>query len=51
MFTVFKSVSLPLHQYTPLHFAADEGQVDTVRCLVDKGADNYFRDRYHDVSE
>ena len=46
-----KSVSLPLHQYTPLHLAADGGQVDTVRSLVDKGADTNVRDSNHDVSE
>ena len=27
------------HQETPLHKAAYHGQEDTVRCLVDKGAD------------
>ena len=48
---VIKSVSLPLHQYTPLHLAADGGQVDTVRSLVDKGADTNVRDSNHDVSE
>ena len=26
------------HQMSPLHWAADGGHVDTVRCLVEKGA-------------
>ena len=50
-FMVINSISLLLHQYTPLHLAADGGQVDTVRCLVDKGAYTNVRDRSHDVSE
>ena len=27
------------HQATPLHSAAHEGHVDTVKCLADRGAD------------
>ena len=27
------------HQGTPLHWAAAEGHVDTVQCLIEKGAD------------
>lgn len=34
---MFKFVSSP-HQYTPLHKAALKGHVDTVQCLLDKGA-------------
>ena len=37
------------HQITPLHFAAGGGHVDTVRCLVDKGADIELKDE-SDVS-
>ena len=32
------------HQHTPLHLAALGGRVDTVRCLVDKGADTSIKD-------
>ena len=33
------------HQWTPLHQAALGDHVDTVRCLVDKGADINLEDR------
>ena len=39
------------HQMTALHRAAFEGQVDTVRCLVDKGADINIKDDKNGVSE
>ena len=26
------------HQDTPLHLAANRGHIDTVQCLIDKGA-------------
>ena len=32
------------HQFTPLHSAAEEGHVDIVRYLVDKGADLNVKD-------
>ena len=32
------------HQETPLHKAAYHGQEDSVRCLVDKGADVNIKD-------
>ena len=38
------------HQITPLHLAAGKGHVDTVRCLVDKGADTQLKDE-NDVNE
>ena len=38
------------HQMTSLHFAALGGHVDTVRYLVDKGADTNIKDG-HGVSE
>ena len=40
-----------LHQYTPLHLAADGGRTDTAKFLVDKGAYTNIRDNNHDVSE
>ena len=46
MFNLFNS----RHQYTPLHWAAGKGHVDTVRCLVDKGADINIEDK-NGVSE
>ena len=33
------------HQKTPLHWAAEEGHVDIVRYLVDKGADFNIKDQ------
>ena len=33
------------YQLTPLHMAAHAGHVDTVRCLVDKGADTNIKNR------
>ena len=33
------------YQRTPLHWAADGDHVDTVRCLVDKGADINVKER------
>ena len=40
------------HQGTPLHWAADRGNVDTVRCLFDKGAEiNIKADHNVGVSE
>ena len=27
------------HQMSPLHWAADKGHLNTVRCLVEKGAE------------
>ena len=38
------------HQETPLHWAAYEGHVETVRCLVDKGADTNIKNIF-EVSE
>ena len=32
------------HQKSPLHIAAEAGHVDTVRCLVNKGADLNIKD-------
>ena len=32
------------HQKSSLHIAAEAGHVDTVRCLVDKGADLNIKD-------
>ena len=32
------------HQKTPLHWAADAGHVDIVRCLVEQGADLNIKD-------
>ena len=34
------------YQWTPLQFAACEDRVDTVRCLVDKGADLNIKDKF-----
>ena len=34
------------YQTTPLHRAADEGHVNTVQCLVEKGADISTKDGY-----
>ena len=34
------------HQMTPLHLAAHGGNVDTVKYLVDKGADTNIKDRW-----
>ena len=39
------------HQYTPLHLAAEGGHVDTVRYLVDKGADLNIKNDWFKVSE
>ena len=38
------------HQHTPLFAAALNNHVDTVRCLVDKGADINVKDE-NEVSE
>ena len=38
------------YQDTPLYMAADRGHVDTLRCLIDKGADTSIGDR-NGVSE
>ena len=38
------------HQETPLHWAAYGGHVETVRCLVDKGADTNIKNIF-EVSE
>ena len=35
---------------SPLHWAADGGHVDTVKCLIEKGADVNCKDEY-EVSE
>lgn len=32
------------HQMTPLHMAAGQGCVETVKCIVDKGADINIQD-------
>ena len=39
------------HQRTPLHWAADRGDVDTVRYLFDKGAEINIKDHSVGVSE
>ena len=36
--------SCSLHQKTPLHWAAEGGNLDTVRCLVYNGADTNIED-------
>ena len=33
------------HQLTPLHQAAVQGHTDTVRCLIDKGADMNIKEK------
>ena len=43
MFNFFLFIYSP-HQFTPLHIAAKAGHVDTVRCLVDKGANINIKD-------
>ena len=40
------SVFLLLHQWTPLHMAAQNGNVDVVRFLVDKGANVNLKGYY-----
>jgi len=40
----FKTIILSLHQATPLHVAAESGNVDTVSYLGDKGADINIKD-------
>ena len=47
---LFYFIYLFSHQITPLHLAAGKGHVDTVRCLVDKGADTQLKDG-NDVSD
>ena len=32
------------HQVTPLHWAADKGHVNTVKCLVERGAEVNSKD-------
>ena len=39
-----KTIILSLHQATPLHVAAESGNVDTVSYLGDKGADINIKD-------
>ena len=39
-----------LSQTFPLHWAADGGHADTVKFLIEKGADVNFKDEY-EVSE
>jgi len=34
------------HQWTPLHYAAEIGNIDMVRYLCDKGADPNTKDEY-----
>ena len=33
------------HQKTPLHLAAEGGHMDTVTCLVEKGANTNIKDK------
>ena len=42
----FISKILSLHQGSPLQFAAGRGHVDTVRCLVELGADINIKNNY-----
>ena len=39
------------HQMSPLHWAADGGHVNTVKFLIEKGADVNFKDDYYGVNE
>ena len=38
------TVSLSLHQSTPLHVAARRGHANIVKCLIDEGADINIKD-------
>lgn len=42
--TFVTTVSLSLHQSTPLHVAARRGHANIVKCLVDKGANINIKD-------
>ena len=39
------------HQYTPLHWAAVSGHIDTVQCLIKEGAEINIRDNRGKVSD
>ena len=47
--TVFRFVSP--HQYTPLHWAAVNGHIDTVQSLINKGAEINIRDNHGEVCD
>ena len=34
------------HQMSPLYWAADGGHVNTVKCLIEKGANIHIKDEY-----
>ena len=46
----YRFYTLSLHQWTPLHAVAAEGNTDVVRFLADKGADVNIKDE-RSVSE
>ena len=41
---IFKVHALSLDQMSPLHWAADKGHVNTVKCLVEKGGEVNSKD-------